>query len=169
MNRSIVLGLGSLLLLTAFTAGARTGRETAPAFRAEIAGDVTGRPSGDARFGITGGSADAPTTFTIALGAEGDEGAILFTRQSGARLLPGTYRISDRADGSDDIRALVVTGSATHPTGVFHGTSGEVVVTSATEQELRGTFRIEARGFLAAEPEVEGRPVRVSGSFAAVR
>jgi hypothetical protein len=110
-----------------------------------------------------------PAVFTISLGANAKDGSVLFTRRSGERLSPGTYTVSARADGTDDVRALVMTGSATRPTGVFQGQSGSLVITSASEREIRGTFRIEASGFLAAQPEVEGRPVKVAGSFTASR
>jgi hypothetical protein len=168
MKTTIALGLGSLLLLTAFTANNRR-IEVIPAFRAEIAGEVSARPSGTARFGVSGGAEGAPAVFTISLGADGEEGSVLFTRRSGARLVPGTYRISNRADGTDDIRALVMAGSATRPIGVFQGTAGSLVVTSVGELEIRGTFRIDATGFLAAEPEREDRSVQVSGAFHATR
>ena len=169
MTTTIALGLGSLLLLTAFTVNSRTGMEVIPAFRAEIVGEVSARPSGTARFGVSGGAEGAPAVFTISLGTDGEEGSILFTRRSGARLVPGTYRISDRADGADDIRALVMAGSATRPIGVFQGTAGSLVVTSVGELEIRGTFRIDASGFLAAEPGREDRTVQVSGAFHATR
>ena len=168
MKIAITLGMGSLLLLTAFTMNARTD-DVRPAFSAEIVGDVSAKPSGEARFGVTGGLEDVPQVFTISLGANGADGSILFTRRSGERLSPGTYTVSDRADGNDDIRALVMTGPATRPTGVFQGQSGSLVITSASDVEIRGTFRIEAEGFLAADPEADDRPVEVSGSFTATR
>ena len=62
--------------------------------------------------------------FTLSLGADGADGSVLFTRTNGGRLTPGTYAISGRDDGSDEIRALVMTGSATRPTGVFRGHVG---------------------------------------------
>jgi hypothetical protein len=167
MKTAIALGTGSLLMLTAFTLNSRPVADARPAFSAEILGDVTARPTGDARFGVTGGSGEATAVFTISLGATGEEGSVLFTRRSGAPLSPGTYTVSDRADGTDDIRALVMTGSASRPTGVFQGKSGALVITAASEREIRGTFRIEATGFLAARPEAEDRPVRVEGSFTA--
>lgn len=168
MKTPLALGVGSLLLLTAFSVSARPAT-VSPAFTAEIVGEVWARPTGSARFGRTGGNEGVPAVFTISLGAEGADGSILFTRRSGEPLSPGSYRISDRADGTDDLRALVMTGSATRPTGVFQARSGLVRITSATEQELRGTFHLEASGFLASEPDREGRPVSVSGSFVATR
>ena len=169
MNTTIALGLSSLMLLTAFTVNSRTAAESRPAFSAEVAGDVTAHPTGEARFGVTGGVDQVPAVFTISLGATGEEGSILFTRHGGEPLGPGLYRISDHADERDEVRALVMTGSATRPTGVFQGKEGLLVITSTTRRELRGTFRIEAEGFLAAQPELEDRPVRVAGSFTAGR
>ena len=169
MKTAIALALGSLMLLTAFTLNTRPPADARPAFSAEIAGDVSTRATGEARFGVTPGAEGAPAVFTISLGADGEEGSVLFTRRSGVRLSPGTYQVSDRADGSDDIRALVMTGSATRPTGVFQGKSGSLVITSASDTEIRGTFQVEARGFLAAHPEAEDRPVTVAGSFSASR
>jgi hypothetical protein len=169
MKTAIALATGSLLLLTAFSMNARPAAETRPAFSAEIVGDVAARPSGAAHFGVTGGSADAPAVFTISLGANAEDGSVLFTWRSGERLSPGTYTVSAREDGTDDVRALVMTGSATHPTGVFQGRSGSLVISFASEREIRGTFRIDATGFLAAQPDVEGRPVKVAGTFTASR
>lgn len=168
MKTATALGLGTLLLLTAFTTNPRAAAESRPAFSAEIAGEVTARTTGDARFGVTGGDG-VPAVFTISLGAHAEDGSVLFTRRSGWRLSPGTYRISDRTDGADDVRALVMTGSATRPTGVFQGQSGTLVITSATDEEISGHFRIDATGFLASEPAREDRPVQVAGSFTAGR
>ena len=169
MKIAIALGLGSLLTLTATTLTARADSEGSPPFRAEIAGGIAARPTGDARFGITGGTDGAPAVFTISLGAGGASGSILFTRRSGAPLVPGTYKISAREDRTDDLRALVMTGSASRPTGVFQGQRGSLVVTYASEREIRGSFRLEATGFLAAAPEVEDRPITASGLFIASR
>lgn len=169
MKTTSALALGSLMLvsLTAFSLNARSAGGAKPAFDAEIRGEVSARPSGEARFGVTGGSEGVPAVFTISLGANAEEGSILFTRRSGAPLTRGVYTITARADGSDDIRALVMTGSPTRPTGVFQGHAGVVEIAEVTDTSIRGSFRIEAAGYLAAEPELEGRPVKVSGSFAA--
>jgi hypothetical protein len=94
-------------------------------------------------------------------------GSILFTRTGGAALGVGTYTVTDGDGGADDVRALVTTGSATHPTGVFRGQSGELVITSVTESTSTGTFRVSASGFLAASPELEDRPVTATGWFRA--
>jgi hypothetical protein len=170
MKTAMALRLAPLMLVTAFSMGARPEAPARSAFRAEISGDVSARPSGAARFGVSGGTENVPAVFTISLGANDAEGSVLFTRRSGERLTPGAYRVSDQeSDGGETIRALVMTGSATAPTGVFQGTSGTLVITGASEREIRGSFRIDARGFLAAQPEVEDRPIKVSGEFTASR
>lgn len=168
MNTGIVLGLGPLLLasLTAFSLSGRPEASNA-AFTGVISGDITARPSGDARFGVVGGGDASPQVFTLSLGANGSEGSVLFTRKSGARLSLGTYEISGDDIESSDIRALVMTGSANHPTGVFQAHSGTVVITTANDRTINGSFRIEASGFLASSPEIEDRPIRASGTFTA--
>jgi hypothetical protein len=169
MKTATTLALGALMLvsITAFSLNDRPAPHAGTAFSASIRGEVNAQPNGEARFGIVAGGPAAPAVFTISLGAEGQSGSILFTRRSGARLSPGIYTISDRADGSDDVRALVVTGSATKPTGVFRGHSGLLVITVANDSLIRGTFKVEAAGFLADAPELEGRPVTASGAFTA--
>jgi hypothetical protein len=157
---------GALLLasLSAFSLG---GGETAPAFVGEVAGEITAHPTGEARFGTVDGGGSVPSAFTVSLGADGQEGSILFTRNSGAALGMGSYTITDGDGDGDAVRALVMTGSATHPTGVFRGQSGELVITSVTESTMTGTFRVSASGFLAASPDVEDRPVIATGWFRA--
>jgi hypothetical protein len=121
---------------------------------------------GDARFGPSGGAGVSPLVFTISLGANAEEGSVLFTRQGGESLAPGAYPISDDASGAG-VRALVMTGPATEPTGVFRGQSGSLVITSGSDSAIRGRFRIEAAGYITEELEVEDRTVSVSGSFIA--
>jgi hypothetical protein len=168
MKTVIVLGLGPLLLasLTAFSISGRPATARA-AFNGVIAGDITARPSGDARFGVVQGREGSPQVFTLSLGANGDNGSVLFTRKSGARLSLGTYRISGEDLESSDIVALVMTGPVTHPTGVFQAQSGELVITSASDRSISGKFRLEATGFLASAPEIEDRPIHASGTFTA--
>ena len=136
-------------------------------FRAEIRGDLTASASGDAAFGAIRTVDQSSAAFVVSLGVCGDESAILFTRGSEAPLAVGRYRISGRASGRDEVHALVLTGSPTHPTGVFPGESGWLVVTGVSDQLIAGRFEIDAVGFLAAEPQREGRRVHVTGSFSA--
>jgi hypothetical protein len=51
---------------------------------------------------------------------------------------------------------------------VFHGRSGWLVVTEASDNRLTGRFHFDGVGFLAAEPELEDRPMIATGSFSAI-
>jgi hypothetical protein len=174
MKTTTALGLSSVIVLTlaAFTGAARPTILPAPtelsSFLGELHGDFHASLHGTARFGAVEGRAGA-TMFTLSLGADGATGSVLFTRRNGARLTPGTYPISGRDDGTDEIRALVMTGSATRPTGVFRGQSGYLIVTSATDNVIRGRFEVAATGFLASDPADESRPMKATGMFTATR
>ena len=174
MKTTTALGLSSLIVLTlaGFTGAARPATTPAPAesssFLAELHGDVHASPRGAARFGAVESPA-GPAMFTLSLVADGPQGAVLFTRTNGARLVPGTYTISGRDNGTDELRALVMTGSSTQPTGVFRGQSGYLIVTSATDNVIRGRFEVVAQGFLAADPADEHRPMKATGLFTATR
>jgi hypothetical protein len=136
-------------------------------FRAEIRGATLARTSGDAEFGFVPSTSGSASRFTVSLGARGAGSTILFTGRSGAPLVPGRYRIADRGNGTDEVLALVVTGSPTNPTGVFRGRSGWLEVTTTSEGLLLGRFQLHGIGFLASEPQREDRGVEASGSFSA--
>jgi len=174
MMTTTTLGLSSLIVLTlaAFTGATRPTMLPAPtessSFLAELHGDLHASPRGTARFGAVEGRAGA-TMFTLSMGADGPDGSVLFTRTNGGRLTPGTYAVSGRDDGSDEIRALVMTGSAIRPTGVFRSQSGYLIITSATDNVIRGRFHVQATGFLASDPADETRPMKATGMFTATR
>ena len=154
-----------LLLSAAFGPIGKAGAEHS--FLGEVHGAATATPRGDAVFGTVPAENGQPGSFSLSLGARGDDGAVLFSRASGARLSIGTYSVTARDDEADDIRALVVTGSPSRPTGVFQARSGELVITAVSDSTIRGFFRLEATGFVAAEPEREDRTVTAAGTFAA--
>jgi hypothetical protein len=161
----IAIGTVAMALLTAL---ARVpARRSGYAFTATLSGDVNQKVSGDATFSRIQGGIGAPTVFTLNLGQESSRAAVLFTRMNSARLSRGTYVISDRWDGTDDILALVLLGPAARPTGVFRGQSGTLTITSDSESVLTGSFTLEASGFTAADPDHDGRMVSASGSFTA--
>jgi len=141
--------------------------EVDSSFRAEIRGAVATSASGDAEFGAVQNPDRSPGAFVVSLGVRSDQGAILFTRTNGTPLGVGRYRISEAADGADEILALILTGSASRPTGVFRGQSGWLIVTEASERLLAGWFQIDGVGFRAAEPERDDRRVSATGSFSA--
>jgi len=175
MKTTITLGLGALAVLTlaAFHAGAAPAHRAAPAdsssFLAELHGDVHANPRGRASFGMVEGADDAADVFTLTIGTEESTGSVLFTRMQGGPLVPGTYAITDRGDGRDEIRVLVLTGTTTQPTGVFQGRSGHLIITSANDAVIQGRFAVEARGFLASNPDDESRPMQATGMFTATR
>ena len=137
-------------------------------FHAEVRGDVTSEAWGEAEFGAVLNPDRSSGAFVVSLGVCGQQSAILFTRRLKTPLTMGRYRISERADGGDEILALVLTGSPTRPTGVFHGESGWLVVTAASDRLVAGRFQLDAIGFMAAEPRREDRHVNVTGSFSAI-
>src|SRR5919109_424992 len=97
-----------------------TARRQAPPedrFSGKVRGDVSADASGPAEFGVVQSGDDYPSAFVLSLGGRGHESAITFTHRSGAPIGIGRYRVSDGGDGSDEILALVVTGSPTNPTG----------------------------------------------------
>jgi hypothetical protein len=175
MNTTTAMGLSSLIMLTsaAFTPERRPTMRPAPAavsfYLAELHGDLHASPRGTATFGWVGGGDGAQAVFTLSLGADDTNGSVLFTRMNRARLVPGTYAVSGRDDGSDEIRALVMTGTASQPTGVFRGQSGYLIVTSATDNVIQGRFQVDAKGFLASNPADESRPMRATAMFTATR
>jgi hypothetical protein len=79
------------------------------------------------------------------------------------------YPITGRDDGSDELRALVMTGSAEHPTGVFRGQGGTLTVTSMSDNVIRGSYRVKAAGFVAGDSAAENREIIASGGFTALR
>jgi hypothetical protein len=137
------------------------------AFIAALSGTDAGSSTGEAEFGPVPSANASSSAFVVALGSRGNQSAILFSRASGTPLGVGRYHISDRGDGTDEILALVMTGSATNPTGVFRGKSGWLIVTAASDGVLTGRFHVDGVGFVAAEPEVEDRPIVATGSFSA--
>ena len=162
--RAIAMGAALVMYLAAFTSFTTNG-----AFSSSIVGDVRLELHGGAKFGTVHGRGEVPAVFTISLGAGNADGSVLFTRPGGARLTAGTYRITGNDDGTDEVRALVMTGSAEQPTGVFRGHSGTLVVTSVSDNVIRGSYRVEATGFLADDPAAEDKAIRAIGGFTAVR
>jgi len=175
MKTTTALGLSCLIVLTlaAFTANERPAplRPLAEpsSYLAEIHGDLHVSTRGEARFGLVEARDGSPAVFTLSLGANGSDGSVLFTRTNGTRFAPGTYSIGGRDSGADEILALIMTGSATRPTGVFRGKSGYLIITSSSDSVLRGRFQVDGTGFLASDPGDETRPMRATGMFTATR
>lgn len=62
-----------------------------------------------------------------------------------------------------------MSGSAERPTGVFRGQSGTLVITSVSDNLIRGSYQVDATGFLANDPAAEDQNIRATGAFTAVR
>lgn len=175
MNTMAGVGLSSFIMLglAAFTTERPPAVRPAPVeasfYLAELHGAVHASPRGTARFGAVGGEEGAVGVFTLSLGTGETTASVLFTRMNGARLEPGTYAVSGRDDGSDEIQALVLTGTPSRPTGVFRAHSGYLIITSATDDVIEGRFQVNARGFLASNPADERRPMQATGMFTATR
>lgn len=138
------------------------------AFSAEVGGHVTARLTGAAEFGsVPAGMEDS--IFSLSLGARDTAGAVVFTRMNGEPLTQGTYVVSDLGEDGDVVRALVITGSPSRPTGAFRGWSGLLTIANASDTAMSGTFEFHAGGFLVRDPQDENRRVCVKGSFTAVR
>jgi hypothetical protein len=146
---------------------ASEGKASRSAFIAALSGTDAGSATGEAEFGPVPSGTAPSSAFVVSLGGRGNQSAILFSRASGTPLGVGRYHISDRGDGTDEILALVMTGSATNPTGVFRGKSGWLIVTASSDHLLTGRFHVDGVGFVATEPEVEDRPMIATGSFSA--
>lgn len=137
----------------------------ASTFEASAHGAIKAEPSGSASFGMV--DEKGLPLFTLNLGAYSEQGAIVLTR-GGARPAPGVYRVSSSWTQSPvDFHGLIVTGSPSRPTGVFHAQSGSVTITGSTADRMTGTFELHGVGFLASDPETEDRELVVTGSFSA--
>ena len=157
MRNSILISVSSLALLSTlgFTlrSGPRTGDDAVrSSFSAVVVGDVSVSAKG------------AAPTLSVSLGARSGTGAVVFSRARGPDLQPGVYQVSEQGS----VRALVVTGTPTHPTGVFRAQRGVLTVTQVSDESITGEFRLEATGFLASNPLDENRRVSVSGKFTAL-
>lgn len=138
----------------------------ASSFEATTHGAVDVAPRGSAEFGMAD-DGQSPR-FTLSLGAYSEQGAIVLSRMGSGRPAVGVYPVSAaRSERSGDFSGLVVTGSPSQPTGVFHAEGGSVTITSSTADRISGTFELHGTGFLAASPDDEAREIVVSGSFSA--
>ena len=154
----------AMITLTGFAGVASPRDRHADSFRATVSGAVGVTISGKATFGRVAGG---PDVFTLSLGTDSSEGAVLFTLANDNRLSVGSYKVSDTGPGRRVIQGLIMLGRSDRPEGVFRVQSGTLTVTSASDHALTGLFSLDAAGFLASSPERENRLVYVSGSFTA--
>ena len=167
MKSSLLTHLGAIgVVSVGLLAGTGPAPDYSNSFSAVLTGDVRTTVSGAATFGRISGGPTAPDVFTVTLGADTSDGAVLFTQPIGGGLSVGSYRISD-VGFPGEVQALVVLGSSDRPRGVFRASTGILTITSASEHTLTGLFSLHASGFLASAPEREDQVVSVSGSFTA--
>jgi hypothetical protein len=169
MRNSTLISVSSLALLSTlgFTlrSGPRTGDDAVrSSFSAVVVGDISVSAKGEAEFGLVQPVPGAAPTLSVSLGARSGTGAVVFSRARSPDLQPGVYQVSEQGS----VRALVVTGTPTHPTGVFRAQRGVLTVTQVSDESITGEFRLEATGFLASNPLDENRRVSVSGKFTAL-
>jgi hypothetical protein len=178
MKSSIVLGLGLLTLGTGAAlvpALANGQRSPAPAarghFSAEVRGAHTAQLGGRVSLGPVGQPGEPGASYTITLGADHADGAIVLTRLGAGRIAPGRYAIGESAevDSAGGFRVLYLAGSATRPAGVFRADAGTLEITTAGPGQVSGRFELSATGFLADRPEDETRAVNIAGAFTGVR
>jgi hypothetical protein len=117
-------------------------------FLAEMHGDLHVSPRGEAQFSVLETREGRPIVFTLSLGAHESNGSVTFTRINSGRIEPGTYAVGGKDGGSAELRALVLTGPAVRPTGVFQGHSGYLIITSANEKVIQGRFQVQATGLV---------------------
>ena len=119
--------------------------------------------SGAAEFG------NVPTqwdrgSFVLTLGARSESGAVVFTSQHGTRPGPGVYQVGG---DSDEITALVVIGSPSHPVGAYRAQAGTLTIRRSSDNYMAGEFSLDTRGYEISDPANEDRPLTVQGSFSA--
>jgi hypothetical protein len=142
---------------------AAAGAPHSSSFEARTSGAKVLELQGSAEFGFVQGDV-GPGAFVLTLGAESPTGAVVFTWPSGPRPEPGVYAVTDDVAG---VRALVLTGPPTAPTGAFRAHGGALTITRSRGGVLEGTFDINTAGFEAATPMDEERPLVVRGEFTA--
>lgn len=142
--------------------------EVPTSFNATVRGSLEAGAVGDAEFGITASSEG--TVFSLSMGAQGSDASILLSRSSAVRPAAGVYRLRE-VTGWDDMgfHGIVITGSPSHPTGVFQVRSGTLTITSSSGERLTGSFQLHAVGFHADSMDREDREITVTGSFSAVK
>lgn len=127
----------------------------------------------EAGYGLTRETPEAKPELAISLGVTGGEGALWLFTAGDEMLRTGRYPIQDGsrqdlfAGGRRWFHACFFAGTKEHPTGVFHGQSGWVRVSSVEGGLISGEFEIRASGFLATDTADEDQWVTVRGTFSA--
>ena len=135
-----------------------------------VKGGVTLTSTGAARYGIVRGDEQNPPFFSLTLGSQDGNGALVLSRAQPEVPLAGTYAIQTwdlRGSGRKGFQALFIAGTTAQPLGVFWGESGTVTIHHTSPQRIDGVFTIHARGFRAEDPDREEVKVTIHGTFTA--
>lgn len=130
----------------------------------DVAGAVRARAVGCAEAGDVGTVQDP--YFSISLGGLEGDAAVVLTRAGWEPQVRG-----DLAVGELPFRAgtgyggLIVTGTPSHPSGVFRVQSGSLRFTHVTADRLAGEFELKAHGYLTHSPHEVARTVTARGRF----
>ena len=125
MKTKLFAHLGAIGMLSVGLVGGTTAiPDSSNSFSAVLTGDVKATISGGAIFGSVAGGPTAPDVFTVSLGADSSQGAVLFTQPNSRSLKVGSYRISDADHTEGSVQALVMFGSSNRPEGVYRGSTG---------------------------------------------
>jgi hypothetical protein len=150
-------------------AGAPAALHDGSDFALTTQGGVTLTTTGSARFGIVQGNDQNPAFFSLTLGAEDGNGALVLSNVNGAIPLAGRYAVqsSDKRTAKPSFQALFIAGTPTEPKGVFHGESGSITIRRTSPGLIEGVFTIQARGFRAEAPDQDDISVTIHGTFVA--
>jgi len=162
--RSTTLGI-----LAAVALGLNSSPE--PTFTLDSTGAVRLHAEGaEARYEVVPLAVHNRPIVAVSLGGETGTGAIYLALPGDRLPAPGRYPIRSSWDaiGTDAaFHASFMAGTVGHPLGWFQGESGSVTITQAADGRIDGSFELQARGFLGADPADEKQWVTVRGSFTA--
>lgn len=124
--------------------------------------------SDEASYGLTKG--EEGRRLTIMLGVTRSQGALALSLVGSQNARVGKYRVRPsgrRVSEKPQFQALFVPGAPNRALGAFRAESGSVTITRAEAGWIAGKFGIEARGFVAGQPDAENQRVTVRGRFEA--
>lgn len=141
----------------------------APAFNAEVTGDIQTDITGTAFFG-SASDGQGQTLHMIRLVESGASagGVIQLGRLGAAGFEVGSYPISDGSNpqGDGDIVAVLTDQQGGQLTAALASSAGTLTITSSSGTRIAGTFTFQATGASLANPGTTLN-VGVSGSFTA--
>jgi hypothetical protein len=133
-------------------------------FAVEVAGAVAARASGCAKAGAVG--TEEHPFFSLSLGGLDGEAAVVLTRAGWEPQVRGELAVGELPfSAGTGYGGLIVTGTPSHPSGVFRVQRGTLRFTHVTADRLAGEFELKAHGYLTATPHEVTRTVTARGRF----